>query len=1681
MVPDAVNTPVPTTPVYADLPNLRDVASDALHRLAVLLGVPEDSVRFLKSVDFEEAERSMSLADRLLFRQLVEQAGVNPVPVTQATSEGHSDGRSYISDYLREAVVTDRSGTDTKRISATAQLPIPDGIKYAGEDDIRPVSAWVRSFSQVVRIYRLDADTCWSFLIRAVDASVLSDIFDFLEESSALGLGTVTRLSMTERFLGDKYRITDDPVRWRERFDSVKQGPSERVTTYYKRVKKMVSAGRCIDVNLSESEVLKRFIEGLRADYKKVVNQTYAHYRSLEILARDLSYWEDRNYGIRMDQTEKSNDKVKTVDQNVPESVLSISTTTGTEVDATPSKDTRQCYFCHKFGHLKRNCPARYQWLARKGLVRESSGEVPKATTTPIVQTEALPVSTVESTSKVQASPPVVQSISPKMVSAPTYEKVAMVRDVDDDEISRLDGGVLHDPVVSIILRQDMSKDSTVRSPGARVKALIDSGARGFVYMSRRMFLALASEGILRRTLTGATGVSFGNGHSVEVDGQCEVDICSAAGDLLVSSSCKVVDGLTPDVIFGNALLRRCSTLVDSLLEFYRSVVVDADSKVNVLSEVDTVKAISSTSSIECREDGRYVAHCQILENALMQPFCEAIRRRPRSRQIAIYRRLKIACGEGKMREVGPDQINHVNEVVLVDKKPGEPLGNVEHMTDPVIRKRFRVTVDCRRLNSMKLAMVPGSDAHQQRYWWANDRDVSDTVPSSFTTQSQQNALSILLSWPLSYRKVYFKVDLEDAFSSVLLPEGMLSYFTVRAYDGEGNLHYFQPLCLVQGWRYSPIIFTRCMDHYLREVRSEAARLDLDFKIEHFQDDVLGGASCKEDAVSGRSLVTSVGRRHHFIVSEEKSEIGVRVTFCGLICQGLEVSPVVKDAAGLSESAVARSLKEYDALIDDEAKRKWIRSWAGRFQWLRRWLPYGSHGVLHKLHKLTSSPSSIAIEHVTKLCRNYFSGLLSLYVVGGSTNTPILGSCLIVDTNKEAWSCMLLQIFSVPKDEVGEIGQDGPWWLSELDDLTKEVCHGLGLLLPYDRDAVMLPLAVDGCILTPSEIKRSSTVKERRGMIRAVTRNLALITTPLAVVCDNKNSSAWWNEIELDYADSEEEYRGLLLYQRTVWVTLWSSRQGCVSYIDALARGVNEDNRLEDRDIHIVQDPLQELISRVGECDQADMLRMVSDDEEQHNAVGFVIAPCLIDIDFDFEKLKADQRICPACESFKSQTGFTMVDGILYREQRFDEVGRIQRQLVIPSTWINWVVSESHKRTHASGRQLKSWLQRWCWFSKMGTKCRWAKSVCPTCQRVDSDGRIEVPYSTRLPDAKALKPWYRVGVDGVVVKRGCLFLTVTDAFSGYMDFTIIDSTDAATFIRGLSIIFVRNGFPREVQSDGEFGSKEVQDWAKAAGIRWILGPANHGQTGGFYERRHRCLLECLRRWLADLPSVEWADELLLQNVKWMINHTELGESQLTPMMIMWGRICELPCMRSGSIADDSSSVSDPELYDLIIAAGRISREHEVFTAKFVEHWLDQREKNHPVLRYDSGLRVGMWVMVYTQRSYKLSPCWRGPYRISAIKSRHVLLTTERGTEFHHIGNCKRFRSADNHVSEEDSKNDLKDDSAEGSQSHKVPNDTLVQLPQGRPKRQAAMLSQATTSNMLRDERRAVVTKRRRVA
>ncbi|EER05865.1 dynein heavy chain, putative [Perkinsus marinus ATCC 50983] len=110
--------------------------------------------------------------------------------------------------------------------------------------------------------------------------------------------------------------------------------------------------------------------------------------------------------------------------------------------------------------------------------------------------------------------------------------------------------------------------------------------------------------------------------------------------------------------------------------------------------------------------------------------------------------------------------------------------------------------------------------------------------------------------------------------------------------------------------------------------------------------------------------------------------------------------------------------------------------------------------------------------------------------------------------------------------------------------------------------------------------------------------------------------------VEADIPTSRD-FKLEALLTSDVEVTLWSS-QGLPSDELSVQNGIltTRTNRFP-----LCVDPQ---VGGDGCTCRADMLRMVSDDEEQHDAVGFVIAPCLIDINFDLEKLKTDQRICPA-------------------------------------------------------------------------------------------------------------------------------------------------------------------------------------------------------------------------------------------------------------------------------------------------------------------------------------------------------------------------------------------------------------------------------------------------------------------
>ncbi|KAF4665759.1 hypothetical protein FOL47_004436 [Perkinsus chesapeaki] len=140
------------------------------------------------------------------------------------------------------------------------------------------------------------------------------------------------------------------------------------------------------------------------------------------------------------------------------------------------------------------------------------------------------------------------------------------------------------------------------------------------------------------------------------------------------------------------------------------------------------------------------------------------------------------------------------------------------------------------------------------------------------------------------------------------------------------------------------------------------------------------------------------------------------------------------------------------------------------------------------------------------------------------------------------------------------------------------------------------------------------------------------------------------------------------------------------------------------------------------------------------------------------------------------------------------------------------LVDAVHKEVHVSGRQLRWWLQSFAWWPKMGYLCVRAKNSCEICQKVDDTNRVKVPHGTRSPD-RHMAPWRKIGIDVLHVGQGGMLLTACCYFSGYMDFEVVTDQLHSSYLKALTTICLRNGFPLYVQSDNEFRSKEIADWS----------------------------------------------------------------------------------------------------------------------------------------------------------------------------------------------------------------------------------------------------------------------------
>ncbi|KAF4697820.1 hypothetical protein FOZ62_007195, partial [Perkinsus olseni] len=417
---------------------------------------------------------------------------------------------------------------------------------------------------------------------------------------------------------------------------------------------------------------------------------------------------------------------------------------------APPPRRPVKCWDCGG-PHMKRDCPF------RKAQPKVVATDQPK------------PAPTVDRPAPTADGPALSQQSG-------NFELVRVLVDDDgrDEDVDLIRRVKIHEPLVSLVVRES-------GKGGARVKGLLDTGARGEGYMAKALFTALKSAGVIVGDLKPCSGVRFGNSSSSGADGEILLSV-DGYGPL----SFKVLPCLDPEVIIGMSAMCRYPTLRMELDNCFNEVVRSSDEQADRVDDVcDRLFESENALFVERAEDGRYEIRCPPLETASIFPHIEPPRRRSLSKAAIIDRWISIAARLGRFEEVAPSSELFISEVVLVAKTN---IGAVDPSTlsDEQIRKHFRVTLDLRKVNSLKLyEQGPGN------YVWLADEDVGKATPSAIC-QSQESALSMLMRWPLTCRGVYFKLDISDAFGSV-------------GVDGRTRL--WMATRIPQGWRFSPGYF----------------------------------------------------------------------------------------------------------------------------------------------------------------------------------------------------------------------------------------------------------------------------------------------------------------------------------------------------------------------------------------------------------------------------------------------------------------------------------------------------------------------------------------------------------------------------------------------------------------------------------------------------------------------------------------------------------------------------------------------------------------------------------------------------------------------------------------------------------------------------------------------------------
>jgi transposase InsO family protein len=530
-----------------------------------------------------------------------------------------------------------------------------------------------------------------------------------------------------------------------------------------------------------------------------------------------------------------------------------------------------------------------------------------------------------------------------------------------------------------------------------------------------------------------------------------------------------------------------------------------------------------------------------LLANSLICPSREPPRRYSLTENAIIGEVLSANVTSGRIEPIAPQEAICTVPVCLVDKQ--KSANTPRTFPDPNIPKRYRLTLDCRGLNNLKL-ICPGPD--QPAYLLASTIQIASTAPAIDAMQFQATGQHLIARLHALECQFYGKLDLRDAFGSIRLDPRLTRLFAFEHTSGT-TTQFYRWRTLPQGWRWSPLFFQVAMAYILHLTRQ---RLPADSKTQFvaMQDDILVAGLTATDVDTTLTILTSILTRFGFDINTDKSIFATPcITFCGFQLDRMFCRPSATRTQ--ITRAFADAQWERFQQLPPCKRAPWLMKMAGHFNFIRHSLTVDQLPALQAFYQSLKDPTSLDVVDLKEAMYDlvdYVSNGLPFAITGRFNQ--VFASLIIVDANIPSWSAVLFYLIELPAQSfVTE--SDFPDLRHFRDSLL--AAKGFPPLNLPDH-VILVPIRMANDRFPSRSTSTSSTTLERWAQLEAVHLFRPLLTGTVVLISDNANCQKQWRDI--DEKLQGRRFDLFMSMQAHVHYHAWLPRTGLPSLADELAR-----------------------------------------------------------------------------------------------------------------------------------------------------------------------------------------------------------------------------------------------------------------------------------------------------------------------------------------------------------------------------------------------------------------------------------------------------------------------------------------------------------------------------------------------